>query len=305
MIYDAVLCVSPRHKAISLKAIRSLCLFSQPRRLYVITARQHFAFFETELEKRFPICLLDEDQIIENVSLRVIQETLLQRIGLLRQAGWYLQQFVKMAACNMSDLADYYLVWDSDTLLLHPLDFFDQDGRVLVNPTTEHHKPYFDLMQRLLGIKKQVDYSFISEHFMINKAYMKELLSNLMTKSPGGASWVNMILNSIHDRHIGSSGFSEFETYGNFVTLNYKDSLKCRVLKSTRFGTVSYGKNPSKCDLLDLMLRGYVFASFEAYHGISRKRLILNKPRSRIQYAACYLANRHRKLLDATVELCR
>lgn len=90
-----------------------------------------------------------------------------------------------MSICNLSDMAYHYLIWDSDTVLLQPLIFFDQDEKVPVNPKTEYHKPYFELIKKVLSIEKQVDFSFISEHLMINKSYMNELICNFMTITAG------------------------------------------------------------------------------------------------------------------------
>jgi len=292
-----------------LKAIRSLHLFTQSRKIFVITSRQNFTFFENMLEARFPIHLLDEDKIMENISLRVIQEYFARRIRTPQRAGWYFQQFLKMSICNLPDMADHYLIWDGDTVLLQPLTFFDQDGRVLVNPKTEYHKPYFELTKKVLGIDKQADFSFISEHLMINKSFMNELVCNFITRTPGGMSWVELILNSIDDQHLGTVGFSEFETYGNFVTLKYKDSFKCRSLKSTRYGAKYYGKYPNKYDIFSLMLAGYAFATFEAWQRVSKKRIAVIKTISKIRYTFCsflrHLTNRYSERLNAAAELCR
>lgn len=89
MIYDSVLCVSSLHKDIAIKAIRSLHLFAQSRKIFVITSRKKFTFFKNMLEDRLPVYLLDEDEIIENISLRVIQDYFTRRIGTSQRAGWY------------------------------------------------------------------------------------------------------------------------------------------------------------------------------------------------------------------------
>jgi len=56
-----------------------------------------------------------------------------------------------MAICNYSDMADHYLIWDSDTILLKSLLFFDKEKRVLINPETEYHEPYFILIKKSSG----------------------------------------------------------------------------------------------------------------------------------------------------------
>ena len=292
MIYDAVLCVAPQHKDIALIAIKALYLHSQPRKIFVVSARENFTFFSEKLAQHLPIHLLDEDHIIANTNLNTIQNYLIQRFALNDRSGWYFQQFLKMAICNIADIADYYVIWDSDTILLKNIDFFDKEGKVLISTKIENHTPYFKLIKKILGIEKQVNFSFISEHMMVNKFYMKELLNHIIAQTPDKISWVEFILNTI-DKKDMTSGFSEFETYGNFIATKYKDSFKCRVLKSIRHGTQIYGSIPNKYDVFSLMLSGYVFITFETYHTPSKKRIriIANKIKSGIFYKFCDLTH--------------
>ncbi len=212
-----------------------------------------------------------------------------------------------MSICNLSDMAYHYLIWDSDTVLLQPLIFFDQDEKVPVNPKTEYHKPYFELIKKVLSIEKQVDFSFISEHLMINKSYMNEQICNFMTITADEISWVELILNSIDDQHLGGSGFSEYKTYGNFVALKYNSSFQCRSLKSTRYATMHYRINPNKYDIFRLMLAGYTFASFEVWQSASKKRVAASRTISRILYTYYLflnrLTNRYTERLSAAAEL--
>ena len=308
MIYDSVLCVAMRHKDIALKAIRSLHLFTQSRKIFVITSRHNFTFFEDALDKSLPVHLLDEDQVIENTKLSALQDYFTQRIGTPLRSGWYFQQFLKMAISNLPDTADHYLIWDSDTILLRSLTFFDADGKVFVNPKIEDHKPYFEVLQKIIGVEKQVDFSFISEHLMINKSYMSELIHSFVTKASDKISWVELILNSIDDDSLSVSGFSEFETYGNFIALNYKDSFRCRSIKSTRNGALYFGMNPNKHDLLLFMLAGHTFVTFETWQSAPSDRISRNQALSRIIYHSClflyYLTKYFREQINAVNKIC-
>jgi Family of unknown function (DUF6492) len=308
MIYDSVLCVAMRHKDIALKAIRSLHLFTQSRKIFVITSHHNFTFFEDALDQRLPVYLLDEDNVIENINLGVLQDYFTQRIGTPLRSGWYFQQFLKMSISNLPDTADHYLIWDSDTILLRSPTFFDPDGTVLINPKIEDHKPYFEVLKKTLGMEKQVDFSFISEHLMINKSYMSKLIHSFTTKASGETSWVELILNSIDDDSLGASGFSEFETYGNFIALNYKDSFKCRSIKSTRNGALHFGMNPNRHDILLFMLAGHTFVTFESWQAAPSDRVARNQVLSRIIYHFClvlsYLAKYFREQIDAANQIC-
>jgi hypothetical protein len=302
------MCVSSQHKDIALKAIRSLQVFAESRKIFVITAPQNFTFFQQKLDDRFPVCLLDEDNVIEDITLRRLQDYFVRSIGTPQRAGWYFQQFLKMSACRLPEVAEYYLIWDSDTILMQALDFFDEKGNVFINPKTEYHRPYFETIKKLLNIEKQADYSFISEHLMIKKTYMQELLDHLMAVPSGKKSWVETLLDAVPHHALGGAGFSEFETYGNFIAYKYPDHFRCRSLKSIRYGAWHFGTNPSKYDIFSLMLLGYVFASFETWQSEPKKRIALKKILSRIVYSVCDLSGgiskRYPKMIDAASQIC-
>lgn len=305
MIYDAVLCVASKHKQIALRAIRSLDIFARPRKIFVITSTTNFGFFEDNLEGRVPIYLLDEDQLIDNVDLRFVKSEFRKRGASRKRAGWYYQQFLKMAACNLSEVADHYLIWDSDTILLQPVVFFDGNGRVLINPKTEDHTPYFNLMAKVVGVKKQVDFSFISEHFMINTMQMKHLISRIEQRSPDSALWAKTILDAISSEDLPQSGFSEYETYGNFIAQNYKESFRCRPIKSTRNGAKIYGRIPNRYDLFSLMQAGYAFATFESWHSATGTQLATNKAISRLRHFLARLTRHCVERRNAATQICR
>ena len=309
MIYDSVLCVAPQHKNISLRAIQSLHLFAQPRRIYIVTARKYFPFFETALETRLPVHLLDEDTVMDGLSLQYMQEYFNRRIGWSNRAGWYFKQFLNMSMANVPEVADHYLIWDSDTVLLQPTTFFSPDGRVLVNPKAKIHKPYFDLIRKILGLEQQVDFSFISEHLMVNTSYMKELVGDIARQTSGKMPWFELILNSLDDQELYGAGFAEYETYGTYIAHNYRNSYQCRPLKSIRSGARSYGTNPSKYDFFSLMMAGYAFATFEVWETTSKTRITINKAASKLLYMACSLLNLRinlfRERLAAAAEICR
>lgn len=294
MNYDIVLCVSPAHKEIAVKTIKSLCTFTTARKIFVITANRNFEYLKSVLNESYPIVYFDEDTVIPEVDLKYVQNILLQRNIDKSKAGWYFQQFLKMYVSAITDIADHYLIWDSDSLLLQRIDFFSPNGIVYINPKSEYNKPYFEFILRTLNIPKQVNFSFISEHFMINKKYMRELIGIFITKSVADHTWVDYIFRNISDDDLGRSGFSEFETYGNFITYTFRDAYEIRLLKSTRYGTKYFGTNPNRFDLFYLTLQKYVFVSFETWQFISKKRLFAFKTLSLVLYFL-FIFNRNYK----------
>ncbi len=303
-VYDAVLCVGPHHREISLIAIRSLLRFTTARRVLVMTSRDHFPFVQGSLEAHLPVHLLDEDEVIEGITLPAIQKYLTTRSKPPARAGWYFQQFLKMSISRRPDLADHYLIWDSDTVALRALRFFDSDGRTLVNPKTEHLQPYFQLIRALLGIERQVNFSFISEHLMVNRTYMLELIGELSGDSPEGRLWPWRILDAIDDQHLAGSGFSEYETYGNFIAARHPDSFRCRPLQSTRNATVHFGAVPDRYAIHYLMSAGHAFATFEITAPQIKWLIALNRMLARALDACSSIVSRGREQRDAATELC-
>lgn len=282
--FDAVVCVGPHKVQTARLALRSLRLFACPRRIYVLVSRRFFAALSPLTAEDPSVILLDEDTFMEETSLSDLNAYFTKRVNNTRGSGWYLQQFLKMAACRMPDVAPYYLIWDSDTIMLQAVEFFDTQGRVLVNPKEEHHRPYFELTKKLLGFDRSVSFSFISEHFMVNAGHMRELLQLIETQASEAKNWVYAILDQITSGNLKNSGFSEFETYGNFLQVHHPESYCCRPLNSSREGATLFGMSPNKCDLYYLLKQGYCFVSFERWNRKKGWKLWPGKLKSAVLY---------------------
>jgi hypothetical protein len=305
MIYDVLMCIGKKHIDIAIKSICSLWLFSGARKIFVVSSAQVLEKIAKKIGKDYYIVFLDEDYLIDGTDIKSMQEKFKQRIGSEARACWYFQQFLKMCVSNNPEIADYYLIWDSDTILLEPIDFFNSEKRVLINPRTEYHKPYFHVIKRILGIERQVSFSFVSEHLMVKKEYMKLLIKNLVINTPPNVSWIEHVINSIDDKDLGKSGFSEYETYGNFVALKFKDSFLCRKAKSTRHGTMLFGSRPDKYAIFSLMLSGYAFATFESWQTPSKLKVLIGKSIAKATYIFCRLTRCYSGQLKAAAEIDR
>ena len=284
MGFDIVLCVSFSHRNMALFTIKSLHLFIKFRKLFVITNKKNFSFFNQYLSSNSKVILLDEDEVILDVNFDSIKSYFIRRIKEGNRAGWYFQQFLKMGICNYSELSEYYLIWDSDTLLLKEMSFLDSQGRMNIYPKFEYHKPYFDCMEKLIGFKKCVDFSFISEHMLIKKEYMKELISAIYEYKLSDISWTEHILNTIDDFNLCGSGFSEYETYGNYVFNKYKDNFNICSFKTLRGGASCFGHKVSVYDLFYLKEKNYITVSFESWMNVSKLKVCVNKIKTFLFY---------------------
>lgn len=177
--------------------------------------------------------LVSRQPVIDCVKTRVeqIDPELIDRV----RPGWYYQQFLKMAFSGVCE-DEYYVSWDMDTVPLRPLSFFDADKKPCFDMKSEYNPGYFKTIENLLGIKKNVDGSFISEHMVFKKSYMKELMDVIEDSDIKGNTYWEKIISAIDDDYI-ALGFSEFETYGTYVTEKHADTYSPRRFASFRRGS--------------------------------------------------------------------
>ena len=175
--------------------------------------------------------LLDVDNIKQLIKKR--NETAVIR------SGWYIQQFLKMNYCNICQ-DKYYLVWDSDTIPVKKVKMFKSNGKPFFDVKTEFNEPYFITMNNIFPeLGKKYDYSFISEHMVINTKLMKNMINRISDNNNLiGNTWYEKIINNIEANSLSTSGFSEFETYGTFVKVHYKQVYSKRPWKSLRTGNL-------------------------------------------------------------------
>ena len=79
---------------------------------------------------------------------------------------------------------------------------------------------------------------------------MKEILDNLMHQPQllGGSFW-ERILSAVSDENLPGSGFSEFETYGNYVMKYHPGMYELRTLRGLRKGAEFFGTAPTEAQL--------------------------------------------------------
>ncbi len=155
-----------------------------------------------------------------------------------RLTGWYYQQFLKMKYAYICD-NEYYMTWDGDTIPCKKVEMFDPiTDQPYFDLKHEHHKPYFETLSVILpGMSKIIEQSFISEHMIFKCEFMKELVDAIEgnTNIEGTLFW-EKILNAIPPEDIQNSAFSEFETYGTFVSLRHVNFYKPHEWHSFRYG---------------------------------------------------------------------
>ncbi len=217
---------------------------------------------------------LNEDEVCEGMTLGAVKAYMTERTGKASRSGWYFQQFLKFGYSYLCE-DEYYIVWDSDTVPLHPISHM-QNGKPVFTKKEEMEPPYFETLDRLFAgeVKKYGDFSFICENMIFSVAVMKEMLDNLMRQPQlvGGSFW-ERILSAVSDENLSGSGFSEFETYGNYVMKYHPGMYELRTLRGLRKGAEFFGTAPMAAQL-QWAAKSYDTIAFERW---SHSRKWLNQ----------------------------
>ena len=250
----------------------------KPRKIVIISS--------AELRNEIPsdIVFIDENDLVEGMTLNRVRIALKNAGGNLRYAGWYLQQFLKLGFSRVCP-DPYYLVWDADTLPLTPISFFDENsGLPVFNLKREYLEPYFSTMSNLLHLKKERPESFISEHMLIDTIICKQMLTEIENNDQinGTTFWEKCIFGS--DFSHSEQAFSEYETYGTYVEAKYPNKYKTRKLKSFRPGSDFLGDNPAR-EILDWVAKDFETVSFEHWSTpVDISTSLCNDPEIRKKY---------------------
>lgn len=231
-----------------------------PRKIYILTSQKNFC--ELLQIQNNNIVLIDEDTLYPNLTYSTIK-SLLKRYNIGDEhTGWYFQQFLKMAWSRSEYIEnDYFMTWDADTFPLREIQFFSQN-KPLIARKTEHNEAYFQTIKTILNIDKIVQHSFISEKMIFSKKILDEMLSEIENTGIEGTAFFEKIIYAVSLSDNPSKGFSEFETYGTYLTHYYPDSFSYMDLLSIRNGAKYTGTYPSKY-VLKYFSRKYDIASFE------------------------------------------
>lgn len=172
--------------------------------------------------------------------------------------GWYAQQFIKLSALERLAPGLRAVLWDADTLPLRPLQLFDTVGDPVFYAGSEQHSPYFRVIESLLGIGRQVDRSFIAQNLPVPTSWSSELFETL----GGHGVWQDRIVTAIDPTQ--GSGFSEYETLGNFFAARWPDQIRWQPGSWTRSGYARFG-SPAQAPWLTEDAAGPDFAAFETW----------------------------------------
>ncbi|MBW7452906.1 hypothetical protein K0U00_02465 [Paenibacillus sepulcri] len=127
------------------------------------------------------------------------------------RSGWLYQQLLKLGSSSFVG-QQHYLVMDADTVLIRPHRFY-VDSKQVFYCRGWSQPEYFVTYRKLLGKKAPRPRSFVTHYMMFDKEKLESLKNRIEERH--GKKWYKAIIASINRKK--QFGFSEFETYGNYV----------------------------------------------------------------------------------------
>jgi hypothetical protein len=168
----------------------------------------------------------------------------------IKRYGWYLQQFLKIEALLQSS-ADWLVIWDADCVPVKKIELFDDNGRAIYMRASEYHQEYFSMIERLLGLSRIQNQSFVIPGFPFKGAWAKDFIRDIESQNDE-MKWFDAIISctDLSQR----SGFSETETLGTWIANIHPDSWTTSDLAWERLGQSRFGfaKNHSTESLITI-----------------------------------------------------
>ena len=131
--------------------------------------------------------------------------------------GWYLQQFFKIEAMLIS-ASERVVIWDADCVPVKRIKTFDEMGNPTFMSTANEMNPsYFQVIEKLIGLKRVQDMSFVVPAFPFLRPWLEEFKADV-EKFNGGKPWYTSIIECTDFSQM--SGFSETETLGTWMANN-------------------------------------------------------------------------------------
>lgn len=239
--YDVIVVITPNdYERVHSNFDRILNLMEADHIIFVGSAKIEDMLKKETWKDRAEFVL--EDSILPFEEVRAVFKDLLKVDEVPRGlVGWYYQQFLKMKYCEFSK-HDYYLSWDGDTVPTKGFSMFKEGTDIpFFDMKYENHEEYFITLEKIMGYGKVIKKSFISEHMLFNCDIMKKLISDIEGKAfLEGNTFYEKILHAIRPEYLQSNSFSEFETYGSYVAMNYPEAYRLKDWHSIRYGSIYF-----------------------------------------------------------------
>jgi hypothetical protein len=176
----------------------------------------------------------EEMELLKTLTKKLVHlhlETNVLKIDKTRikhRPNWIYQMLLKIFQ-NVSENDDF-LVIESDCVILNKLNFFNEDKTIFYLGRDHYHQPYYNFNQKLLGIGREYNHSFISEFMMYNKKVVKEILNKT------NCDTIQDFLELIY-LYVDTDCYpSDYDLYGNFYYVNYPNKFETKFLNFNMSG---------------------------------------------------------------------
>jgi hypothetical protein len=160
-------------------------------------------------------CVYVDEKNLTNIN----KEDIVYTINGDNRNGWLYQQILKLNGDKIS-INEHFLIIDSDTILTQPHNFIYKN-KIIFNHSDECHIPYYKSYKNIFGYEKTSSLSFVCHYMLFSKKYLKEMKAEIEKINKN--NWeLSILKNVIYD---DPSGFSEYETYGNFMLKRHKNKI--------------------------------------------------------------------------------
>jgi hypothetical protein len=220
------------------------------------------------LNNSYEVLVVDEELVIPGLNAAVVSDNIPLRVpgSQSRRLGcWYYQQFLKMGFSTFLADAEYYLIWDTDTLLTQRISFYKHE-RVLLTASHEYHRDYFKTIRKLLPRTAIPNKSHISQHALVRTNDMGALLDEL---SAHGVPWWKYVLSTMTGK--SPQQFSEYETYAAYCLSRWPERYQSLRRRWFRSGTAYFGTNWRSADI-SALAGLYDYIAFEGWDTGARRR---------------------------------
>jgi hypothetical protein len=149
------------------------------------------------------------------------------------RTGWLFQQLIKLSVDKISS-SEYVFVCDADTMFVKETCLLRGNAVTLFH-SDEYNKPYFRSLQKILELKRHACLSFVAHCMLLNCRILVNMREEIERKT--GQLWWKGIFESIDKSEV--SGFSEYETYGNYLLSRYPSRIRRRYWFNYRLKSIN------------------------------------------------------------------
>ena len=121
----------------------------------------------------------DITELIKASEWNIVDEFSIGNIGIATHKNiWVKQQLLKIYGVHKAAIEGFknIIIWDGDTIPLQKITFFEEN-KVNYFKSGEYHLPYFETINKLLGMNKEVNFSFIAQCFALKAEWIKDFIN--------------------------------------------------------------------------------------------------------------------------------